>query len=132
MRVLMTGGGTGGHINPAVAIANTIKKNHPDAQIAFVGTKRGKEKELVPQEGYPLYFVDVQGISRSLTLRNIKALYLAWISPRRAKKLLLNTHLPISQVAAHVGFNDANYFCRVFHKCVGMTPGQYRRTKRMD
>ena len=89
MRVLMTGGGTGGHINPAVAIANTIKKNHPDAQIAFVGTKRGKEKELVPQEGYPLYFVDVQGISRSLTLRNIKALYLAWISPRRAKKLLL-------------------------------------------
>ena len=89
MRVLMTGGGTGGHINPAVAIANTIKKNHPQAEIAFVGTKRGKEKELVPKEGYPLYFVDVQGIERSLTLRNIKALYLAWISPYRAKKLLL-------------------------------------------
>lgn len=89
MRVLMTGGGTGGHINPAVAIANTIKKNHPDAEIAFVGTKRGKEKELVPKEGYPLYFVDVQGIERSLTLRNIKALYLAWVSPMRAKKLLL-------------------------------------------
>lgn len=89
MRVLMTGGGTGGHINPAVAIANTIKKNHPDAEIAFVGTKRGKEKELVPKEGYPLYFMDVQGISRSLSLRNIKALYLAWVSPRRAKKLLL-------------------------------------------
>ena len=85
MRVLMTGGGTGGHINPAVAIANTIKKNHPDAEIAFVGTKRGKEKELVPKEGYPLYFVDVQGIERSLTLRNIKALYLAWVSPMRAK-----------------------------------------------
>jgi UDP-N-acetylglucosamine--N-acetylmuramyl-(pentapeptide) pyrophosphoryl-undecaprenol N-acetylglucosamine transferase len=85
----MTGGGTGGHINPAVAIANTIKKNHPQADIAFVGTKRGKEKELVPKEGYPLYFVDVQGISRSLSPRNIKALYLAWISPYRAKKLLL-------------------------------------------
>lgn len=88
MRVLMTGGGTGGHINPAVAIAHTIKKNHPDAEIAFVGTKRGKEKELVPKEGYPLYFVDVQGIRRSLSLQNIKALYLAWASPRRAKKLL--------------------------------------------
>ena len=89
MRVLMTGGGTGGHINPAIAIAHTIKTNHPQAQIAFVGTKRGKEKELVPKEGYPLYFVDVQGIRRSLSLQNIKALYLAWISPRRAKKLLL-------------------------------------------
>ena len=88
MRVLMTGGGTGGHINPAVAIAHTIKKNHPEAQIAFVGTKRGKEKELVPKEGYPLYFVDVQGIRRSLSLKNIKAFYLAAISPMRAKKLL--------------------------------------------
>lgn len=89
MRVLMTGGGTGGHINPAVAIAHTIKLNHPDAEIAFVGTKRGKEKELVPKEGYPLYFVDVQGIRRSLSVKNIKALYLAWVSPMRAKKLLL-------------------------------------------
>jgi UDP-N-acetylglucosamine--N-acetylmuramyl-(pentapeptide) pyrophosphoryl-undecaprenol N-acetylglucosamine transferase len=84
----MTGGGTGGHINPAVAIANTIKKNHPQAEIAFVGTKRGKEKELVPKEGYPLYFVDVQGIRRSLSPKNIKALYLALVSPLRAKKLL--------------------------------------------
>ncbi len=89
MRVLMTGGGTGGHINPAVAIAHTIKKNHPEAQIAFVGTKRGKEKELVPKEGYPLYFVDVQGIRRSFSLQNVKALYLAWASPQHAKKLLL-------------------------------------------
>ena len=96
MRVLMTGGGTGGHINPAVAIANTIKKNHPDAEIAFVGTKRGKEKELVPKDGYPLYFVDVQGIERSLTLRNIKALYLAWVSPMRAKKIA-------SQISARSG-----------------------------
>jgi UDP-N-acetylglucosamine--N-acetylmuramyl-(pentapeptide) pyrophosphoryl-undecaprenol N-acetylglucosamine transferase len=84
----MTGGGTGGHINPAVAIANTIKKNHPQAEIAFVGTKRGKEKELVPKEGYPLYFVDVQGIRRSLSPKNIKTLYLALVSPLRAKKLL--------------------------------------------
>lgn len=89
MRVIMTGGGTGGHINPAVAIAHTIQKNHPEAEIAFVGTKRGKEKELVPKEGYPLYFVDVQGIERSLTLRNVKSLYLACVSPLHAKKLLL-------------------------------------------
>lgn len=88
MRILLTGGGTGGHINPAVAIANTIRKNHPEAEIAFVGTKRGKEKELVPREGYPLYFVDVQGIKRSFSLSNVKAFYLAAVSPRRARALL--------------------------------------------
>ena len=46
MKVLMTGGGTGGHVNPALAIANTIKQNQPDAEIAYVGTKRGIENKL--------------------------------------------------------------------------------------
>ena len=48
----MTGGGTAGHINPALAIASTIKKNIPDAQIEFVGTARGLENTLVTKEGY--------------------------------------------------------------------------------
>ena len=43
MRVLLTGGGTGGHVNPALAIADVIRMNHPDAEIAFVGTSRGIE-----------------------------------------------------------------------------------------
>ena len=47
MRILLTGGGSAGHINPALAIAETVKQNCPDAQILFVGTERGKEKELV-------------------------------------------------------------------------------------
>ena len=58
----MTGGGTGGHVNPAIAIADTIRENVPDAQIAFVGTDRGIENKLVPDAGYPL-LIAVWGIA---------------------------------------------------------------------
>lgn len=88
MRVLITGGGTGGHVNPALAIANTIKQNDPDAVIAYVGTKRGIENKLVPKAGYPMYYVDVKGIKRSLSPSNIKAAYLAMTSPIKAKKII--------------------------------------------
>ncbi len=84
----MTGGGTGGHVNPALAIANTIKENEPDSEIAFVGTPRGIENKLVPAAGYKLYHVDVMGIRRSLSPKNIKALYLALTSPLKAKKII--------------------------------------------
>ncbi len=88
MRVLITGGGTGGHVNPALAIANTIKQNDTDAVIAYVGTKRGIENKLVPKAGYPMYYVDVKGIKRSLSPSNIKAAYLALTSPIKAKKII--------------------------------------------
>jgi UDP-N-acetylglucosamine--N-acetylmuramyl-(pentapeptide) pyrophosphoryl-undecaprenol N-acetylglucosamine transferase len=84
----MTCGGTGGHINPAIAIANTIKNNIPDAEILFVGTKRGKEGELVPREGYEIRFVESRGIQRSLSLSNIKAIYTALVSPYKARPIL--------------------------------------------
>ncbi len=88
MKVLMTGGGTGGHINPALAIAATIKEHDKDAQIAFVGTKKGMENTLVPREGYELYHIEIQGLRRSLSFQNIKTLYLTLTSPSKAKKLL--------------------------------------------
>lgn len=88
MRVLMTGGGTGGHVNPAIAIANTIKRNDPAAEIAFVGTSRGIENKLVPAAGYKLYHVEVRGFRRSLSPANLKAAWLAAVSPMRAKKLI--------------------------------------------
>ena len=88
MRVLMTGGGTGGHVNPALAIAQTIKENEPDSVIAFVGTPHGIENKLVPKAGYELYHVDIQGLKRSLSLDNIKTLYLTVQSVHRAKKLV--------------------------------------------
>ena len=83
----MTGGGTGGHANPAIAIANTIRENQPDAVIEFVGTSRGIENKLVPKEGYKLHHVEVQGFKRRLTPYNIKSAWLAFTSPIKAKKL---------------------------------------------
>ena len=84
----MTGGGTGGHVNPALAIAETIKKYEPDSEIIFVGTKRGIENKLVPAKGYELRHVDVRGLRRSLSPANIRAAYLALTSPYKAKKLI--------------------------------------------
>ncbi len=88
MRVLMTGGGSGGHVNPALAIANTIRQNDPDSKIAYVGTHHGIESKLVPKAGYPLYYVEVQGFRRKLSPSNIKAAYLALTSPMKAKKII--------------------------------------------
>lgn len=69
MRLLISGGGTAGHINPALAIADIAKKE-AGAEILFVGTERGLEKTLVTREGYDIKFIDVSGLIRSLSLRN--------------------------------------------------------------
>ena len=95
MRVLLTGGGSGGHVNPAIAIADTIKKNQPDAEILFVGVEGGKESVLVPKSNYELKYIESQGIRRSLSPKNIKALYLAVTSPRSsATREILDTFKP--------------------------------------
>lgn len=88
MRVLMTGGGTGGHINPALAIAKTILEQEPDSEIAFVGTAHGMENRLVPKEGFPLYHIEMQGWHRSLSPANLKTLWLMMTSVPKAKKLI--------------------------------------------
>lgn len=71
MRVLVTGGGTAGHINPALAIANSIRKEYPDAEILFVGAEGKMETELVPKAGYPIKTLKVQGFSRKLSLKGL-------------------------------------------------------------
>ena len=88
MKVLFSGGGTGGHISPALAMADIIKTNVPGAEIAFVGTPYGIENTLIPQAGYKLYHVDIQGIRRSFSLANVKAFYLAASSPLKAKRII--------------------------------------------
>ncbi len=72
MRVLLTGGGTAGHINPAIAIANYIKQQEPDSEFLFVGTEYGLEKDLVPRCGYNIEFINVMGLKRSLSIENVK------------------------------------------------------------
>ncbi len=88
MRYLLCGGGTGGHINPALAIASSIKSVDGDAVIEFVGTNRGLETKLVPEAGYKLNTVEVYGFHRSLTLKNVKVAYKALTSVRNAKKIV--------------------------------------------
>lgn len=88
MKVLMTGGGTGGHVYPAIAIANTIRTRFPKAEIAFVGTPKGIENRICQKEGFKIFHVNVMGIRRSLSPSNVKALYLAAVSPMRAKRII--------------------------------------------
>ena len=92
MRVLLSGGGTAGHINPALAIASIIKKEHPDAEIAFVGTPNGMENKLVTRAGYPIYHVDVTGFIRKKSIKamfqNVGVLYRAVTSPLAASKII--------------------------------------------
>ena len=71
MKVIISGGGSGGHIFPAVAIANAIKARYPDAQILFVGAKGRMEMEKVPAAGYEIKGLPIAGLQRQLTLRNI-------------------------------------------------------------
>jgi len=71
MRVLMTGGGTGGHINPALSIAAIIKAHCPEAEFLFVGAKGRMEERLVPAAGYTLRTVQVSGFQRKISLKNI-------------------------------------------------------------
>ena len=71
MRILMTGGGTAGHINPALTIADLLKKQYPDAEFLFVGATGRMETQLVPAAGYPIRTVTVRGFQRRLSLKNI-------------------------------------------------------------
>ncbi|MBI35349.1 MAG: undecaprenyldiphospho-muramoylpentapeptide beta-N-acetylglucosaminyltransferase [Flavobacteriales bacterium] len=70
-KVIISGGGTGGHIFPAVAIANAIKLKYPDANILFVGAKGKMEMEKVPKAGYPIEGLWISGIQRKLTISNL-------------------------------------------------------------
>lgn len=84
----MTGGGTAGHVNPALGIASIIKRNVPDVEIEFVGTKDRLEATLVPKAGYPIHFIEVYGLRRSLSPKNIKTAWKTLTSVIACKKLL--------------------------------------------
>ena len=64
-KIILSGGGTGGHIYPAIAIANELKVRFPDAEFLFVGAERGLEKDLVPKAGYAFRTVRISSFHRS-------------------------------------------------------------------
>lgn len=91
-RYLISGGGTGGHIFPALAIAGKIKEENPDADILFIGARDKMEMELVPRAGYRIEGLHIYGVSRALslrtTIRNLKLPFVFLKSQRRAMRLI--------------------------------------------
>lgn len=90
MKAVIAAAGTGGHINPGIAIANKIREKEPTSEIIFIGTDRGLENDLVPRAGYELKQIDAHGINRKLSIENFKNLYLTFRSIGKAKKILRN------------------------------------------
>ena len=92
MKVLLAGGGTAGHINPALAIAGYIKKQVPDAEFLFIGNRDGMEQRLVSAAGFPIKSVVISGFRRSLspknTIHNIKTVSRSFTSRALAKKII--------------------------------------------
>ncbi|MDD4768921.1 MAG: glycosyltransferase, partial [Eubacteriales bacterium] len=88
VKVLLTGGGTGGHIYPAIVIADEIRRLNPSAQILFVGTRRGLESKVVPRLGYEIKYIDVRFLVRRLTLKNFVTIYKALTSVFASKKII--------------------------------------------
>lgn len=88
MKVLVSGGGTGGHIYPAISIVNYMKEKYPDAEFLYIGTEKGLESRLVPEQGIPFETISIQGFKRSISLDNFKTMYLFLSSIKSAKKLI--------------------------------------------
>ncbi len=89
-RALISGGGTGGHIFPALSIANALKRRFPDIEILFVGAQGRMEMERVPEAGYNIIGLPVSGFDRHRPWRNFKVLWRLWRSMRLARKTLRN------------------------------------------
>lgn len=88
MKVLLSGGGTGGHIYPALALMRRIKELEPGAEFLYVGTERGLESTIVPEAGVPFRSIEIQGLKRSLSLENFKTVYLMLKSISKSKKII--------------------------------------------
>ena len=88
LRIIVSGGGTGGHIFPAIAIADSIKSEHPDASILFVGANGKMEMEKVPAAGYEIKGLNVVGLQRRLTLKNLAFPFKLMSSIKAAKKIV--------------------------------------------
>lgn len=123
MKYLFATGGTGGHINPALAVAGLIREREPDAQILFIGTKEKMESRLVPAAGFDFKTITISGFQRKLSVQNIKrnveTVFKIFKASSQAKKILLDFQPdvvigfggyvsgPVLRMAAKLGFKTA-------------------------
>lgn len=88
MKVIIAAAGTGGHINPGIAIANKIEQEEKESEIIFIGTNRGIEKDLVPRAGYKLETIEAYGFSKKITLTNLKNMLKTVQAVKKAKQII--------------------------------------------
>ncbi|MDD8018214.1 MAG: undecaprenyldiphospho-muramoylpentapeptide beta-N-acetylglucosaminyltransferase, partial [Bacteroidota bacterium] len=104
MTILFAGGGTGGHLYPAIAIAEEIKKKNPQARIVFVGTKKKIEARVVPQKGFEFFTIWISGFSRRLRLSNV-------LFPVKVVVSLIQSFFLISKLKPNVVVGTGGYVC---------------------
>ena len=104
MKVIISAAGTGGHINPGIAIANKIKKEEPNSEIVFIGTDRGLENDLVPRAGYKLETIEAYGIKKELSIQNLKNMIKTAKSTKYVRKF-------IKQFKPDVVIGTGGYIC---------------------
>ena len=104
MKVIIAAAGTAGHINPGIAIANKIKAEEKNSEIIFIGTTRGLENDLVPRAGYKLKTIDAYGLSKKISIDNIKKLYKTFKGLGEAKKI-------IKEIKPDIVIGTGGYIC---------------------
>ncbi len=90
MRILFTGGGTAGHVNPAIAVADYISEKEADSEFMFIGTREGMEASLVPKRGFSIEFIKIHGFKRKFSLKNVKTVCEIFGGIRAAKRIIRN------------------------------------------
>lgn len=88
MKIIVSGGGTGGHIYPALSFINYLKTVEPDVSVLYIGTQKGLESKIVPENGIAFQTIDIQGFKRSLSPENVKTVYKFFKSVSDAKKII--------------------------------------------
>ena len=104
MKVVIAAAGTGGHINPGIAIANKIKEKEKGSEVIFIGTNRGLENNLVPRAGYELKHINAYGFDRQISFDNLIRMYKTFRSIKEAKKI-------IKQFKPDVVIGTGGYIC---------------------
>ena len=88
MKAIISAAGTGGHINPAISIANKIREKEPNSQIIFIGTNHGLENDLVPRAGYELKRIEAYGLKKEISFKNLKHIFKTIQSAKQVKKII--------------------------------------------